>query len=165
MSLEKPSIDFTSLLDKINSDNTNTLDKGFESVSVIPPMSATGQLLALYPPIADDTYQFYKFYQIKPGQVPDTNTETDMALVITDNIPAQDGIPIMESSGNDIRVFDSVGLPLEYESINFTSELDDSVTLEIWFKMGTIKVGEWVQLTFKKITATNGQNPPAVFSN
>lgn len=128
-----------------------------------PPLEDK-QLQALFPPIADPTFSFYKFYQIKPGQVP-TNTETNIGLVITDHIEPENGLPVTKSGiGKDMRVFDSAGVDLKYERNSFNINPDNSIDIEIWFKMGTIKVGEWVQITFGKISAEDGQDAPAVFS-
>jgi len=59
-------------------------------------------LLALFPPIGDVTFQFYKFYQINKNQVP--SAQTNKPLVIIDTLGS--GI-IQNLSGFDIRVFDS----------------------------------------------------------
>lgn len=113
-------------------------------------------LLALYPPIADNTFQFYKFYQIKKNQVP--TTQTNMPLVIIDTVGS--GI-FQQASGFDVRAFDSNGVPLEYQVQNVIIGTGSFV---IWINVTTVKDNEFIQLTFGKPIATDAQNPPAVWA-
>jgi hypothetical protein len=86
--------------------------------------------------------------------------QTNIPLVITDTL----GIGILQqASGFDIRVFDFAGNPLPYESVDVTINLDTSADIILVFKMGVVKDGQIVQLTFGKSTDTDGQNPPAVY--
>ena len=122
-----------------------------------PPAAVGDSILTLFPPIGDATFQFYKFYQIKPGQVP--TTQTNMPVVIIDTLGA--GI-LQQASGFDIRVFDSAGGILEYEvqSVN-------TVTGEIivWVNMPTVQDSEFIQLVFGKPTATDGSNSALVYDS
>lgn len=113
-----------------------------------------GPLLAIYPPIADNTYQFYKFYQINKDKVP--SAQTNMPIVIVDSLG--NGI-IAEASGNDVRVFDSDGNAIPYETI--LSGIDGNII--IWLKPDVIADLEFVQLTFGKLTATDGSTPNLVY--
>jgi len=114
-------------------------------------------LLALFPAIADATFQFYKFYQITPGQAP--GNETNTPLVIIDTLGA--GI-IQEASGFDIRVFDSAGMPIPYEVISVTPSTGDFI---VWLNMPQAQDFEFVQLTFGKPTATDGSTPNSVYDS
>lgn len=130
----------------------NVQEDHFRSVG--PPVEGD-KLLALFPPIGDATYQFYKFYQIKNGQTQGVNV--NMPLVIIDTLGA--GI-IQEASGFDIRVFDSSGSPLDYEVAEVTPGTGDFI---VFVNVATVADGEFVQLTFGKPTATDGSNPNAVY--
>lgn len=112
------------------------------------------KILVVFPPIAN-TYQFYKFYQIKKGKVP--SLQTDEPLVIIDTLGS--GI-LQQASGFDIRVFDSSGNPIPYERRLSTRATGD---IRIWLNQSVIKDSEFVQLTFGKPTATDGQNPAGVW--
>lgn len=106
-------------------------------------------LLAIFPPIADATFQFYRFYQVKKGQVP--TTQINMPLLITDTLGT--GI-LQEASGFDIRAFDAAGSPLPYEvqSVNITTG-----EIIVWINVTTVQDNEFIQLTFGKPSAINGQ--------
>lgn len=114
-------------------------------------------LLAIYPPLADNTFQFYKFYQIKKNQVP--TTQANMPLVIIDSLGA--GI-LQEVSGFDIRVFDGAGvsLPYEVQSVNITTG-----DIIVWVNMATVKDLEFIQMTFGKPTAIDGSTPNTVYDS
>lgn len=129
--------------------------QGIGGVGVLPVLP--GSISVTFPPIADNTYQFYKFYQIKKNQVP--TTQTNMPLVIIDTLGP--GI-LQEASGFDIRVFDSAGVPLDYEVQSV-----DTVTgaIIVWVNLTTVKDSEFIQLTFGKPTATDGSTPNAVFDS
>ena len=128
--------------------------QGVGGIGAAPP-GGENPLLAIYPPIADATFQFYKFYQIKKSQVP--SLQTNQPLVIIDTLGA--GI-IQEASGFDIRVFDSSGVPLNYEVQSVNPSTGDFI---IWINLPTVQDLEFVQLTFGKPTATDGQNKTAVW--
>lgn len=129
--------------------NANHQPQGITSAVVENP------LLAIYPPIADDTFQSFKFYQINKNQVP--TLQTNLPILIQDTLGA--GV-FLEPSGNDIRVFDSLGNPLDY----FTQFVDISTgEFIIWCNMPVIQDSEFIQLTFGKVTATNGENKNAVY--
>lgn len=119
------------------------------------PIDLKDPLLALFPPIGDVTYQFYKFYQINKNQVP--TIQTNMPVAIIDTLGA--GI-LQEVSGFDIRVFDSAGVPIPYEV-----ELVNIITGEIivWVNVTTVNDLEFIQLTFGKPSATDGSNSGAVY--
>lgn len=116
------------------------------------------KILVSFPPIADNTYQFYKFYQIKKGQA--SGVETNVPLVIIDSLPAGtfDGV-----SGFDIRVFNSFGVLLPYERIDFVINVDGSGDIIVWLNMELVKDGEFVQLTFGKAADTDAATPSAVY--
>ena len=135
------------------STNSNYPPQGVGGVA--PPVQEN-PLLAIYPPIADNTFQFYKFYQIKKNQVP--TTQTNMPLVIIDTVGS--GI-FQQASGFDIRAFDSTGSPLNYEVQSITTGPGDFI---IWIDVTTVKDSEFVQLTFGKASATDGSNRFAVWS-
>jgi len=103
------------------------------------------------------SFQFYKFYQIKKNQV--VGNETNMPLVIVDTLGA--GI-LQQASGFDIRVFDSAGLPLDYEvqSVNVTTG-----EIIVWINLPTVQDLEFVQLTFGKSDAFDGSTPTAVWDS
>jgi len=127
-----------------------------QGVITISPLPE-GTLLAIYPPLADNTYQFYRFYQVKKGQVP--STQSNMKLVIIDTLGS--GI-LQQASGFDIRVFDSAGLPLDYEVQEVTTGTGDII---VWVNVTTVKDGEFIQLTFGKVSATDGSNPSVVWND
>lgn len=110
---------------------------------------------SLFPPIADATFQFYKFYQINNNQVP--SVQTNKPLVIIDTLGA--GI-IQEASGFDIRVFDNTGTSIPYEVIEVTPGSGDFI---VWINMAVVQDSEFVQLTFGKPSATDGSTPNTVY--
>ena len=115
-------------------------------------------ILAVYPPIADATFQFYKFYQINKGQV--LSTQTNMPVVIIDTLGS--GIFDEGASGFDIRAFNSNGAAIDYEVESVNTATGDIV---VWINMATVKDSEFVQLTFGKASATDGSNPAAVYDS
>lgn len=119
------------------------------------PAVETFRVLATYPPAATAAFEFFRFYQIKKGQVPITQTITP--LVIIDTLGA--GI-LQEASGLDIRAFDSAGSPLDY----FIQEAN-VVTgkIVVWVNVPTVTDDEFIQLAFGNATATDGQNIPATW--
>lgn len=130
----------------------------------VPPQGfgvvTSNSLLAMYPPIADNTFQFYKFYQIKKNQVP--SLQSNLPVVIIDSLPP--GV-IQNPSGFDIRVFDSSGNPLDYEIEDITINPDTSANIVIWFNMDVVQDFEFVQLTFGNPTAVDGQTSYDVWSD
>lgn len=118
------------------------------------------QILVQFPPIADTSYQRFRFYQIRKGQA--SGTETNMPLVIIDHL---DPGVIQQASGFDIRAFNSVGVDLPYESIDIIINGDTSADIILHFKMGIVRDDEWIQLTFGKPSATDGANKTAVWDN
>lgn len=116
-------------------------------------------LLTSYPPIADDTYQSYRFYRIKKDMVPET--QSNMPLLLTDAIPST---LLLEPSNTDIRVFDSAGDDLPYH-ITQTTESGGNVTFVIWVNVSTVKDLELIQLTFGKVSAGDGSTPNSVYSS
>lgn len=134
--------------------NTNYSPQG---ATILERVLIQNPLLAIYPPIADNTFQFYKFYQIKKGQIPSLQLNT--ALVIIDTLG--NGI-LQEGSGFDIRVFDSVGSPIAYEvqSVNITTG-----EIIVWVNMAQAQDSEFVQLVFGKPSATDGSNPNVVYDS
>jgi len=134
--------------------NSNYQPQGFDGTGV---PTGIDPLLTIYPPIADNTFQFYKFYQVKKNQVP--STQTNMPLVIIDTLGS--GI-FQEASGFDIRAFDSTGSPLNYEVESITTGTGDFV---IHVNVTTVQDGEFIQLTFGKPSATDGSNSGAVYDS
>lgn len=131
-----------------------------QGINQTPIIMGEQPIAALYPPIADNTFQFYRFYQIKKNQV--TETHANVPLVIIE--PSFPLDIIQNPSGFDIRVFNSAGDPLDYEiaEINISGFAVDFI---LWFKMGTVAEGEIIQLTFGKPAATDGSNPASVWSD
>ena len=114
-------------------------------------------IITPFPPLADATFQFYKFYQIKKNQVP--TTQTNMPVVIIDTLGAD---ILQQASGFDIRVFSAAGTPLPYEvqSVNITTG-----DIIVWVNMTTVQDSEFVQLTFGKESATDGSTPNTVYDS
>jgi len=131
--------------------------QGFGGVA---PPAQGDPLLAIFPPLADNTFQFYKFYQINKNQA--FGSEVNKPLVIIDTLPP--GI-LQEASGLDIRAFDSTGTPIPYQYQNVTINPDTSADIIIWINAPLVKDGEFIQLTFGKPTATNGQSTTTWNSN
>ena len=126
---------------------------------VAPSPAVNKKILVFYPPIGDVTYQHYKFYQIKKGQA--SGTHANMPLLIVDSLPIG---TFNGTSGFDIRVFDSAGIPIPYERIDFTINGDGSGDIQVWLNMALVTDSEFVQLTFGKALDTDGQNPNAVYN-
>lgn len=142
--------------------NSNTPPQGLLLAAGAPV--GPQKLLMSFPAIADNTFQFYKFYQINPNMIP--TTETDLQLPIVDNIPAVNGTPVIqEASGFDIRVFDSSGAAIVYDRVLIEVLGDMSTDIMIWFKAPIVKDLEFFQLTFGKPTATDDANPNSVWSD
>lgn len=118
------------------------------------------KLLALYPPIEDNTFQFYKFYQINRSMVP--SDQSLVAIVIVDHLPPG---TIQSPSQFDIRVFGSNGSLLRYHPLSVIINVDGSADIIIWFKMVLVRDLEYVQLTFGKIDATDESLPNLVHDN
>lgn len=114
-------------------------------------------ILALFPPIADNTFQFYAFWQVKKNQV--NGIHANVPLVIIAQLGA--GI-FQQASGFDVRAFDSAGVPLDYE-VELVEVADGDIV--IWINVTTVADGEFIQLTFGKPSATDGSNGPAVWSD
>ena len=119
--------------------------------AVAPP--AEDQLLAIYPPLADNTFQFYKFYQIKKNNVP--TPQINMPLVIIDTLGA--GI-LQQASGFDIRAFDSLNTPIPYEvqSVNVATG-----EIIVWVNPNSTPLNWFNELWLKRIplTINPGQVP------
>lgn len=117
-------------------------------------------LEVLFPPIADATFDHYKFYQIKKGQVP--STQTNMPLVIIDSLPVS---TFAETTGFDIRVFDSAGVALDYDTEVADIMGTGSGDIVIWVDVATVADNEFIQIVFGKAGATDGSNPNAVYDS
>lgn len=117
-------------------------------------------LLAIYPSIADNTYQFYKFYQIKKDQVP--SLQTNMSVLIIDSLPIG---TFVGTSGNDIRVFDSNGTPLNYELQTANINVDGSGDIILWIDMLVVQDLEFIQVNYGKAGATDGSNAADVYDS
>lgn len=112
------------------------------------------QIFAQYPTQADPTFAFYKFYQVKPSTI--TETQFGMAVLIEDSLPI--GV-IQEALGLDIRAFDSDGLPIPYEyDDEITINPDTSADFAVWVLMPEVKDLDFIQLVFGKSGATDGQS-------
>jgi len=132
------------------STNSNSPPQGLAQIGQL-----NDPIKAIFPPIADATFQFYKFYQIKPNQA--IGTQINMPVAIIDTLGA--GI-LQEASGFDIRVFDSNGVPLEYDVEAVNTGTGEII---VWPNMTTVQDSEFIQLTFGKPSATDGSNPNAVY--
>ncbi len=126
------------------------------------PPPTTVQLLQVLPDapalIADETFDHYKFYTIDTGQVP--ASQTNMALVIIDSLPIG---TFVGTSGFDIRVFDSNNMAIPYEVELADINPDGSGDVIIWIKMPVVNDDEFIQVTYGKSGATDGQNPSGVY--
>ena len=123
-----------------------------------PTITKLIQVLLDTPPIADSTFDHYKFYTIDTGQVP--VGQTNMALVLIDSLPAG---TFIGTSGFDLRVFDSAGVPIPYEVELANINANGSGDIIVWFDMPVVDVGEFIQVTYGKAGATDGQNPSGVY--
>jgi len=123
-----------------------------------PPDGETFRVKVTYPQAATGAFDFFRFYQINKNQVP--SLQTDMPLVIIDSLPAGS---ILEGAGLDVRMFDSSGNAIPYESIDITLLGGGAADIEIYFKMPTVAAGEFVQLAFGNATATDDSNPNGVY--
>jgi len=111
------------------------------------------------PPIADDSFQFYRIYKIKENQT--QGNETNVPLVIKESLPV--GSLQDLTDGFDIRVFDSADNPLPYEIIDLVVDRDGAATFVLWINMPRVLDGEYVQVVFGKASATDGSNRTAVY--
>jgi len=130
--------------------------QGYGGGGVSPPAEAS-KIIALFPPMADESFQFYKFYQIKKSQVP--TTQTNIPLVIEDTLGP--GV-LLQNDGFDIRVFDSVGDSIPYDRIESVKATGKII---VWIDMAVAKDSEFVQLAFGKELATDGSTPNLVYDS
>jgi len=141
------------LLRQPNLDNTN-LPQG---IKIGIPSTAENKLIVQFPSIADDTFTSYKFYQIEKNQVPET--QTNMPLVIKDTLGPD---VLLQADGFDIRVFDSDGIGIPYDRIESNKATGKII---VWINMNLVKDLEFVQLTFGKVSATDGSDSAAVYDS
>lgn len=111
-----------------------------------PPLDRLIQVK--YPPLADTDYQFYKFYQIKPGQITEENIGKTIRIEIHDFLGP--GV-FLEPGGFDLRPFDENNVQLEYEIINFEPSIGE---FEIKVEIPNADNLTFIQLTFGNPTAT-----------
>lgn len=95
---------------------------------------------AQYPPQEDLSFNFYKFYQINPDQVP--ITETNYSLRIHKTL----GADIFQSQF-DLKIFDQDGTELSYER-EFINELTGEFA--IWVEFPTATDGRFIQINVGK---------------
>lgn len=110
-------------------------------------LPALNPIETIFPPIGDTDYQNYKFYQVNPGEIP--TPIVDGVWEITDSVGPG---TFQEASGFDVRAFDDMGTPLEYEvvSVNVTSG-----DLIIKVKLPILDDLRFIQLTFGNPLATD----------
>lgn len=123
------------------------------------PVAVSNNLHVLFPPIGDSDYRFYKFYQVNRNQ--SVGEYTDLPLVVVDHL--EPGV-IQEAPGNDIRVFDSAGLPIDYESFIIVNP-NTSADIVVWVKMPLAKDLEFIQMTFGRSPDSNGENKTGLWSD
>jgi len=134
--------------------DTNNPPQGIQAKPSI--LIEENPLLALFPPIGDASFQFYKFYQVNKNQV--QTAQTNATVLITDTLGP--GI-IQQASGFDIRAFDSAGIPINYE----TESVDTSISkFAVWADMAILNDLEFVQLAFGNPSATNGSSSSGLWN-
>ncbi len=115
-------------------------------------------LQALFPPIADVTFNKYRFYHIKKNQA--IIQETDMGLLLIDTLPVG---TFIGTTGFDMRVFDSNGDAIPYEVQSANINVDGSGDIILWVGLPVVRDYEFIQVTYGKAGATDGQTPSAVW--
>jgi len=125
-----------------------TPPQGFGNVTPPEPV-ILNPIKAVFPPLANPNYKFYKFYQINKDQILQPNM--DFLWKIKDTVGPN---VFLESSGFDIRVFDSTGVPVLLYDVISVDVLTGEFEINI-IHISSFNLLDIIQIVIGNPTATD----------